>query len=129
MVDKYSEQQKIISFYDDLSKKALELGKLHGVNIQPMRVSVDGSSIHIIMTGTTKNALEFYGDIWNKYRDELGLPEYIEPGMNLINPETGEEWILIGLDPISSDAPVRVMDSMLSHYWIDINTAKDLQPM
>lgn len=129
MVKQYSDQQKMLNFYDNILLKIFEIGKENGVNVQPSRVMMDDGSIHLSITGTVKSALEFYGDIWRKHSSELGLPDYLEPGMNVINPETGDEWILIGLDPVSVNAPVKLMNDMLDHFWVDISTAKELQPM
>ncbi len=129
MVSTLSSQQRLANFHQEASQALTVIGKKHGVNLQPIRAMAEEGALHLAMSVTLESALDFYGGIWLQYQEALQLPDYLEPGMSVINPDTGDEWVLIGLDPASPEAPVRLMNTMLEHFWMDVVSAKELQPM
>jgi hypothetical protein len=129
MVNTLSGEKSLADFHQEASQALAAIGKKHGVNLQPIRAMIEEGALHLAMSIITESTMDFYGRIWLQYQKSLQLPEYLEPGMNVINPDTGDEWVLIGLDPASMAAPVRLMNTMFEHFWMDIGSAKDLQPM
>jgi hypothetical protein len=118
-----------LAFYQDALRELHALSRKHGIHLQPDRGLLEEGALHLSFTLTQESALGFYGDIWRQHAETLGLPDYLEPGMNVIHAVTGDQWILLGLDPANEQAPVRLMNEMMEHFWIDIQSAKDLQPL
>jgi hypothetical protein len=129
MVNTLSNEHRLANFHQEAIQSLAAIGKKHGVNLQPIRAMAQEGALHLAMSITIESALEFYGRIWFQYHESLKLPSYLEPGMSVINPDTGDEWVLIGLDPASMAAPVRLMNTMFDHFWMDIDSAKELQPI
>jgi len=119
----------LLAFYQEALRELHTLSRKYGVHLQPERGLLEPQALHLAFTVTQGSALSFYGDIWNEHALSLGLPDYLEPGMNVIHAGTGDQWILLGLDPANEQAPVRLMNEMMEHYWIDVESAADLQPM
>ena len=118
-----------LAFYQEAMRELHALSRKYGIHLQPERGLLEEGALHLSFSLTRDSALGFYGEIWRSHAEGLGLPDYLEPGANVIHPVTGDQWILLGLDPANEKAPVMLMNEMLEHFWLDVTSAKDLQPL
>ena len=117
------------AFFNDLQSSILAVANKHGIKVHPFQALLEEGGLHLSMSATKHGALQFYGEIWAQYSEQLGLPDYLTPGMSVIDPDTAEQWTILGLDPLYQSTPVRVMDDQMAHYWLSIEKAAQLQPI
>lgn len=116
-------------FYEDLKQVLKDLGSKHGVNVQPFQALLEDSGLHVALSVTLTDAQHYYAQVWDGYAPMLDLPDYFIPGKTVMNPQTAEQWVLLGLDPLSESYPVRMMDQEGHHIWISASHLKTLQPV
>lgn len=117
------------AFFMEMQASILAVANKHGIKVHPFQAFLEEGGLHLSMSATKRGALQFYGDIWAQYGEQLGLPEYLKPGMSVIDPDTAEQWTILGLDPLYQSTPVRVMNEQMAHHWLSIEKTSQLQPL
>lgn len=129
MVTESGAEVDFAAFFNDLQGSILAVANKHGIKVHPFQALLEEGGLHLSMSATKHGALQFYGEIWAQYGEQLGLPDYLKPGMLVIDPDTAEQWTILGLDPLYQSTPVRVMDEQMAHHWLSIEKTAQLQPL
>lgn len=123
------EQNPLIDFYQESINLLSGLCEKHGLHLQPSRGSLEEGAVHIQFTATREPAVSHYGRIWQENSEKLGIPSYFAPGVDVIDPHTGDTYTLVGLDPLAPITPVLLTDSNGDNLWMDTQALRELQPI
>ncbi|MGD1524462.1 hypothetical protein [Vibrio owensii] len=112
------------AFYDELLKTSIKIGQKHGIDIPPFNMFERNGVLIANLTGYKGKAENFWKQAFKEHSKSLGLePGWI--GCEYMEPVTGENFKVIGLDIDGGPNCIRVRDSSGTDFHISPATLID----